>query len=110
MPPVPLSNSPSNCRPTTRGEALFVCGSGGVGWAGRIDFDPLDPMAWSWTPASDLAFTGGGRRLAIDPDDASLAIETENPLILRFFDARTMVATGSVPLPNAATASAIAWG
>lgn len=109
VPPVPLGVAPLDLGYSRCGDALFVSGIGGLGWAGRIDLDPQNPSQWSWTTASGFAYSGGGHRISVDPDGAVVATETENPLTLHFLDATTMVATGSVPLPSGGGLAVIAW-
>jgi hypothetical protein len=101
-PPVPFGLIPYGLAVSRDGRFANVCGT--VGWIGRLDFDPSNPLSYAWTPFNPGISLVQSWDLDLNGDDARVATgvfgSTPGPY-LAVIDAASGTSLGTVPTPGA---------
>lgn len=95
---VPPGTSAFSLAPNGR----FAVAAGFSGLMGRLELDPENPLAWSWTTLAPPVSVSGANTLDLSPDGAVAAMPRglPNPQEIRLIDTATGALLGNVPLPG----------
>jgi len=107
-PPAAVPAAPWEIEVAATGTFAVVSGWAGAGSLARIDLDPLNPFAWSFTRfTSPVSLAGEAWCSAISSDDTMIATCGSGQLLI--FDAWFGTLLGQIPLPGVANVRAVTW-
>ncbi|HEX5050915.1 MAG TPA: hypothetical protein VFZ65_04005 [Planctomycetota bacterium] len=105
-PPVPFGSAPLGFDVGKDG-ALYVCGWGGAGFAGRVVLAGVAPI---WTPLNASSSLQNARHIALNRDETVLAVAVANPTTtILFFDAATLTEFGATSLGASVDSTVLVW-
>ena len=107
-PPAAVPAAPSDVAVAGDGSFAIIVGWGGPGGIARIDLDPGNPQAWSFTLfGSSVSLANAARVCALSGDDSMVATYGSGMLLL--FDTVAGTLQSQLLLPGTASVSSITW-
>ncbi|MBK8978300.1 MAG: hypothetical protein IPM29_20550 [Planctomycetes bacterium] len=106
VPPIVMGSAPTSLQVSGDGRYAIVGGFGGCGWVGRLDLDPKNPLAVTYTAFAPGVPLANGWTAALSNDEKEICIPTwprtgcalSAPQLVRL-DARTGTLLSTIPIP-----------